>query len=99
MFDTISKLFSKFRTIRNIDSISSMERLGRDEYKYIEGDRALTVQVEMLSGTPRRVIYSRTIKNWMPPHDNEIITEDKRKEIVANICKYFEMNNISYTVK
>jgi|GraSoiStandDraft_10_1057309.scaffolds.fasta_scaffold214134_1 hypothetical protein len=99
MFDTISKLFSKFRTIKNIDSISSMERLGRDEYKYIEGDRALTVQVEMLSGTPRRVIYSRTIKNWMPPHDNEIITEDKRKEIVANICKYFEMNNISYTVK
>src|SRR6266496_2724573 len=99
MFDTISKLFSKFRTIKNIDSISSMERLGRDEYKYIEGDRALTVQIEMLSGTPRRVIYSRTIKKWMPPYDNEPITEDKRKEIVAKICKYFEINNISYTVE
>jgi hypothetical protein len=99
MFDSISKLFRKFRTKRNIDSISSMERLGRDEYKYIEGDRALRVQIEMLSGSPKRVIYSRTIKNWMPPHDNEIITDDKRKEIVAKICKYFEMNDISYTVK
>jgi hypothetical protein len=99
MFDSISKLFRRFRTIRNIDNISSMERLGRDEYKYIEGDRALRVQIEMLTGAPKRVIYSATIKNWMPPNDNEVITEDKRKEIVAKICKYFEMNNISYTVK
>lgn len=99
MFNSISKLFRKFRTVRNIDNISSMERLGRDEYKYIEGDRALRVQIEMLSGTPKRIIYSSTVNNWMPPHDNEIITEEKRKEIVAKICKYFEINNISYTVK
>jgi hypothetical protein len=99
MFDTINKFFGKFRTIRNIDNISSMERLGRDEYKYIEGDRALRVQIEMLSGTPEKVIYSRTVKNWLPPHENEVITEEKRKEIVAKICKYFEINNISYTVK
>jgi immunity protein 74 of polymorphic toxin system len=99
MFGNISKFFSKFRTIKQVDDISSVERLGRDEYKYIEGDRALTVQIEMLSGTPARVIYSRTIKNWMPPHDTEVITEDKRKEIVTKICKYFEMNDISYTVE
>ena len=76
-----------------------MERLGRDEYKYIEGDHALTLQVEMLSGTPSRVIYSRTIKNWMSPYDKEKITEEKRKEIVKKICKYFEINNTTYTVK
>jgi hypothetical protein len=99
MFENISKLFGKFQTIKKIDNVSSMEQLGRDEYKYIEGGRALTVQIEMLSGTPRRVIYSRTIKKWMPPYDNETITEDKRKEIVAKICKYFEINNISYTVE
>jgi Zn-dependent M32 family carboxypeptidase len=99
MFNSISKLFRKFRTIKKIDETSSVEQLGRDEYKYIEGDRALTVQIDMLSGTPQRVIYSKTIKKWMAPYENEIITEEKRKEIVAKICKYFEMNNISYTVK
>jgi immunity protein 74 of polymorphic toxin system len=99
MLESIVKFFAKFRITKNIDDVSSMERIGRDEYKYVEGDRALTVQIEMLSGTPKRVIYSRTIKNWMPPYENEIITEDKRKQIVAKICKYFEMNNISYTVE
>jgi hypothetical protein len=76
-----------------------MERLGRDEYKYIEGDHALTLQIEMLSGTPKRVIYSRTIKKWMPPHDNEAISDEKRKQILERICKYFEINRISYTVR
>jgi len=99
MFDTVSRFFKKFRTIKEIDELCSMERLGRDEYNYIEGNHALTLQVEMLSGTPSRVIYSRTIKNWMPPYDKENITEEKRKEIVKKICKYFEINNISYTVK
>ena len=99
MFGTVSRFFKKFRTIKEIDELCSMERLGRDEYKYIEGDHALTLQVEMLSGTPSRAIYSRTIKNWMSPYDKENITEEKRKEIVKKICKYFEINKISYTVK
>jgi hypothetical protein len=99
MFDNISRLLKKFRTTKQIDDASSMERLGRDEYKYIEGDHALTVQIEMLSGTPSRVIYERTIKKWLPPHDHEIIDEEKRKEIVKKIRRYFEINGISYTVQ
>jgi len=99
MFDTVSKFFKRFRTIKEIDGLCSIERLGRDEYKYIERDHALTLQVEMLSGTPSRVIYSRTIKNWIPPYDGENITEEKRKEILGKICKYFEINNISYTIR
>jgi hypothetical protein len=98
MFDSVNKFFKRFRTIKKIDEFSSIERLGRDEYKYVEGDHALVLQVEMLSGTPRRVIYSRTIKNWLPPHEMENITDQKRKEILRKVCKYFEINNISYTV-
>lgn len=99
MFENVNKFFKKFRTIREIDDVSSMERLGRDEYKYIEGDHALTLQIEMLSGNPKRLIYSRTIKIWLPPFDNEPITEEKRKKILEKICKYFEINNISYIVQ
>jgi len=99
MFENISSLLKKFRTIKQIDDVSSMERLGRDEYKYIEGDHALTVQVEMLSGTPSRVIYERTIKKWLPPHEHEIIGEEKRKAILEKIRRYFEINGISYIVQ
>ena len=99
MLNSVSKFLRRFRTINKIDNVSSMVRWGRDEYKYIEGDRSLILQVEMLSGTPQRVIYSRTIKNWVPPHDKEAITDEKKKEILKKICKYFELNNISYTVE
>lgn len=99
MFESINSFFKKFQTVKKIDEVCSIERLGRDEYKYIEGDHALTLQIEMLSGTPKRVIYSRTIKKWLPPNDNEAISDDKRKEIVDKICKYFETNRVSYTVQ
>ena len=61
MFEVISKLFRKFGTIKEIDNLCSMERLGRDEYKYIQGSHTLTLQIEMLSGSPKRVIYSGDI--------------------------------------
>ena len=99
MFNSISEFFRKFKTVKTIDGLASMERLGRDEYKYVEGDHALKLQVEMLSGNPRRVIYSRTIKNWLPPYEKEKITEQKRKEILKRVCKYFDTNGISYTVE
>ena len=76
-----------------------MERVGRDEYRYVEGDHVLTLQIEMLSGEPRRVIYSRTIKKWLPPHDNEVISDEKRKQIVEKISQHFEMNRVSYVVQ
>ena len=99
MFENLNRFFKRFQTNKKIDDVSSLERLGRDEYKYIEGERALTVQIEMLSGTPKRLIYSRTIKCWLPPHEHETISEQKRKEIIEKICKYFEINHLSYTVK
>jgi hypothetical protein len=98
MFNSVNAFFRKFKAVKTIDGVASMERLGRDEYKYVEGDHALKLQVEMLSGDPRRVIYSRTIKNWLPPFENEGITEQKRREILERVCKYFDANGISYTV-
>lgn len=99
MFSSIGKFLKSFQRIESIDETSSIERLGRDEYKYIEGDHALVLQVEMLVGTPKRVIYSSTIKKWLGPHENEHISEDKKKEIVQKICKYFELNGISHIVR
>lgn len=99
MFGNVRKFFSKLRTIKKIDDVSSMERVGRDEYRYIEGDHALTLQIDMLSGSPRRVIYSRSIKGWLPPHDSEAISDEKRNQIIQKVCKYFELNHMSYDVR
>src|SRR5215510_5777749 len=99
MFTSISQFFRNLGATKTIDGTASMQRLGRDEYKYVEGDHTLKLQVEMLSGTPRRVIYSRTIKNWLPPYENERITEQKKREILERVCKYFDANGISYTVE
>ena len=98
MLAGIKKFLGQFRTVTKIDESCSVIRWGRDEYKYLEGGRALMFQAEMLSGYPQRVIYSRTIKQWLPPHENEIITDEKRKEILQRVCKYFDLNHISYTV-
>ena len=43
MFESVNRFLKKFRTIKKIDELSSMERLGRDEYKYIEGDQCIDI--------------------------------------------------------
>lgn len=50
-----------------ISDVASIRRLGRDEYEYEESGKRTTVQVEMLSGEPSRIIYASTIKSWLPP--------------------------------
>lgn len=74
-------------------------RLGRDEYKYCEGDHALIVQVDMLNGTPNRLIYTSTIKQWLPPYEGEAIQATQRGEIAERIGALFEENGYSVTIQ
>lgn len=55
----------------------------------------MVVQVEMMTVHPGRVIYTSTIKKWLPPHDNEEVTDEDRARILKKICMYFD--NIGYT--
>lgn len=82
-----------------IDSASQLIRLGRDEYKYVEGERSVVLQTDMLTGKPRRMIYSSTIKRWQPPHQNEEITEKERRRIASKIADFFAHRKISAVVK
>jgi predicted transglutaminase-like protease len=74
-------------------------RLGRDEYKYCEGDHALILQVEMLNGKPNRLIYSSTIKKWLPPHEDEAIEATRQREIAERIAALFEENGYSVEIQ
>ena len=81
----------------NIDDNRSLERLGRDEYKYRDGNRALVLQIEMLTGKPERLLYSSTIKQWLPPHENEPIDPAQRREIAERISRC--LGKAGYTVE
>src|ERR1044071_10068759 len=81
----------------NIDKNRSLARLGRDEYKYRDGDHELTLQIEMLTGKPELLLYSSTIKQWLPPHENESIDAVQRREIAEQIRRC--LGKAGYTVE
>ena len=71
-----------------IDDKSALFKVGRDEYKYVERGRSLLLQIEMLHGRPSKLIYSSTIKDWLPPHQDEKITDEDRKRIAKTIAQF-----------
>ena len=82
-----------------IDSGSQLIRLGRDEYKYIEGERSLVLQIDMGIGVPNRLLYSSTIKRWLPPHQDETITEEDRQRIASKIANFLVSQGYSVKVE
>ena len=80
-----------------IDGSSQLKALGRDEYKYIEGERSLILQIDMLRGKPNRLLYSSTIKRWLPPYQDEAISEQDRQRIATKIANF--LTSQGYSVK
>jgi hypothetical protein len=98
MFQKIRELFDRLTGRElNIDNKRSLVRLGRDEYKYCDGDHALVLQIEMLTGKPDHLLYSSTIKRWLPPHENEAIGSTQRREIAERISRC--LAKAGYTVE
>jgi hypothetical protein len=81
-----------------IDDSSRLIKLGRDEYKYIEGERSLVLQIDMLKG-PNRLLYSSTIKHWLPPHQDEKISEVDRQRIASKIASFLVSQGYSVKVE
>jgi Immunity protein 74 len=79
-----------------IDNSSQLIKIGRDEYKYLEGERSLVLQVDMLRGR-NRLLYSSTIERWLPPHQDETISEEVRHRIATKIANF--LTSQGYSVK
>ena len=74
--------------------------MSRDEVRYHEGDHVLLFVAELMGkGEPSRIIYRDGIKRWLPPHENEEITEARRNEILRKICIYFDNNGHTYGIQ
>jgi hypothetical protein len=82
-----------------IDDVSQLVRVGRDEYKYLEGERSLLVQIDMLRGKPSKMLYSSTIGPWLPPHQDEPVTEADRSRIANKIADFLTRHGESVVIK
>ena len=69
-----------------LDGSSKLIKTSRDEYKYIEDNHEMLIYVEFMGCW----IYENSIDKWLPPHEAEFISEEKKKEILGKLCSFFE---------
>ena len=55
--------------------------------EYREGDRSMFVDSEVLAVGNGMAVFKDSITGWKPPHNLEPINEEKKHEIVSNICR------------
>jgi hypothetical protein len=65
----------------------SVKVLGRTGIEYREGDRSMFVDSEVLAVGNGMAVFKDSITGWKPPHNSEPINEEKKHEIVSNICR------------
>ena len=94
----INGILHMFRKTK-IDENTSLVPMSRDSFRYKEGDRAIDISVELMSGETSRIIYSSSIQQWLPPHDKDLISDEKKREILQKVCENFDANGYSYTVQ
>jgi hypothetical protein len=54
--------------------------------QYREGDHVMNIEIDMRDSIP--CLYLSSINQWEKPHDEEILSEDKRTSIFANVQYY-----------
>ncbi len=57
------------------------------------------MKVEMDFRESYFVLSKKIITKWEPPHDNEIIDENKKKEILNNIYEFLLTKTIPSNIK
>lgn len=82
-----------------IDDGIFLRFVDRDTSKYVEGDHAALVYIPILAGQPQVVIYKDSIKAWLPPHENEVMTAEDTSRILANICRFFDSGRVTYEIE
>ena len=63
---------------------------GRSGLLYKEGDKAITVDSELLSESLGVAIFTDSIKSWDAPFNEEALSDEDRSRIVENIKKDLE---------
>lgn len=75
-----------------------VEILGRTGVMYIEGQRRLFIDSEILLGPSGMAIYTNSIKAWEPPFSDEEIDGSKKMSIIENIRRAFRFEGFEIHV-
>jgi ubiquinone/menaquinone biosynthesis C-methylase UbiE len=67
----------------------SVEVMGRTGIRYIEGDRSILVDSEVLAKHGIAVL-SRSIRQWDPPHETDTLESADRSRVLENMRRAFE---------
>ena len=63
---------------------------GRSGLLYKEGDKAITVDSELLSESLGIAVFTDSIKSWDAPYSEEALSGEDRSRIIENIKKDLE---------
>ncbi len=68
----------------------SVTVLGRTGLLYVEGNRVLRIDSEVLAGPAGMAVYSRSIRAWDAPHDGTPIDDAMRARVLENVRAAFK---------
>ena len=69
------------------------------EIEYREGDKTMSVYMDMLVGEPAVDVDSISIATWGPPFEGEAISEGKKQQILERICAALEFSGLTYVIR
>jgi hypothetical protein len=76
----------------------SVEVLGRTGLRYVEGERSLHIDSEVLAGPSGVAVYSASIRNWSPPNTDEPIDGETKARIIENLRAAFRLRGFEIDV-
>jgi hypothetical protein len=81
-----------FNTVKS-DAGFSVRSLSISGYvKYREGDRVAIVPVRPVVGKALVHMFKDTVISWSAPHNAEVISEEKRQEILQRVFEAMRFN-------
>jgi hypothetical protein len=64
--------------------------------QYSEGDHVLRVNIEL--SVSANIIYIDSLKSWLPPHQDEKISEEKRRQIQQRVIAALDFLKVRYVL-
>jgi hypothetical protein len=74
--------------------------ISRDEHLYEEDDKKVVVIIEGVSGNPyvEAVVHTSSLLHWLPPYENELISTEKRAEIIERVTNELRIKHNAFIV-
>jgi len=90
MIKLIQKLVERLKYGYKIDENLYLSAPSKDELVVTYGKRKTKIYMEILSGKPDRIIYIDKGAKWLPPYENEPMSEQEYQFIIDAIVRHFE---------